>query len=366
MTMTHDDTNITNDKNFKPYMHFKDWNAEGRGGMLKMNKRRQQETRKARKSLKKCQEAQSVPVVHQLDRVLAAVASHSPAVPSTLPCRDTGEGTHRQLLSNKQLGQFLPPQTLTLHSKCRALAALEAMFSVVKASAALEASSLRSCHSTSTPPNVEDQCYWWIENRRVDHQGPSGSVQPLDGPPAPGSASCHGYLQYPRSDSRVLPRIASRLSNSKLAFNPYSMAQLKSIVGGRLTGMDIIADAAIDLAVRKVGRSSTGDVRRVLESCAAPLIWQENDLRKWEEDSKPPQTARASHAGLGSKRLLAPDPGWRHIKMKVSFNVTVDDVLWWRLKEDLAWPRSTSIGGLLGQRSSLAHINLRWMRYGGA
>eukprot|EP00798_Chlamydomonas_sp_ICE-L_P011217 gene11217-18839_t len=184
--------------------------------------------------------------------------------------------------------------------------------------------------------------------------------------------------------------------------------------------MDIIADAAIDLAVRKVA-SSTGDVRRVLELLRRSLDMAENDLRKLGKTAtaanskglvtnkyvlkatvetyasihmqflrscsrleklimvalmlemratkKQETTAQALHhrlhthlglimpeakcpagtvvallAGLGSKRLLLTDPGWRHIKMKVSFNVTVDDVVV-ALKED---PGLASVHSQLG------------------
>ncbi|GLC48351.1 hypothetical protein PLESTB_000086700 [Pleodorina starrii] len=65
-------------------------------------------------------------------------------------------------------------------------------------------------------------------------------------------------------DSRVLPRIASRLSGSKLAFNPYNFEQLKEILNSRLQGVTAVARAAVDFCARKVA-STTGDVRRALE-----------------------------------------------------------------------------------------------------
>lgn len=54
-------------------------------------------------------------------------------------------------------------------------------------------------------------------------------------------------------DSRVLPRIASRLSQSKLAFNPYNSTQLVSIINNRLDGSPLVHRMAIEFAARKVG-----------------------------------------------------------------------------------------------------------------
>ncbi|KAG2449488.1 hypothetical protein HYH02_005632 [Chlamydomonas schloesseri] len=65
-------------------------------------------------------------------------------------------------------------------------------------------------------------------------------------------------------DSRVLPRIASRLSGSKLAFNPYNFEQLQHILSSRLQGVTAVAKGAVDFCARKVA-STTGDVRRALE-----------------------------------------------------------------------------------------------------
>ncbi|GFR49792.1 hypothetical protein Agub_g11730, partial [Astrephomene gubernaculifera] len=65
-------------------------------------------------------------------------------------------------------------------------------------------------------------------------------------------------------DSRVLPRIASRLAGSKLAFNPYNFEQLKEILNSRLQGVTAVARGAVEFCARKVA-STTGDVRRALE-----------------------------------------------------------------------------------------------------
>ena len=70
-------------------------------------------------------------------------------------------------------------------------------------------------------------------------------------------------------DQRVLPRIGSRLTEAKLAFQPYGVAQIAGILRGRLAACAPEARAALDataleLAARKVA-SETGDVRRALE-----------------------------------------------------------------------------------------------------
>jgi hypothetical protein len=57
-------------------------------------------------------------------------------------------------------------------------------------------------------------------------------------------------------DERVLPRIASRLGSSKLAFVPYSAEQIKTIVKGRLAAVQqeaMVDNTAVDFAARKVG-----------------------------------------------------------------------------------------------------------------
>jgi origin recognition complex subunit 1 len=82
-----------------------------------------------------------------------------------------------------------------------------------------------------------------------------------------GSLSVIGISNTHDLDQRVLPRIASRLSDAKLVFHPYSAPQLEPILRGRLEGArrpDLIDPTAVALAARKVA-SETGDVRRALE-----------------------------------------------------------------------------------------------------
>jgi origin recognition complex subunit 1 len=63
-------------------------------------------------------------------------------------------------------------------------------------------------------------------------------------------------------DQRVLPRIASRLDQAKLAFAPYSVAQLQAIVGQRLEASGVagaVEELPVSMACRKVA-SETGVV----------------------------------------------------------------------------------------------------------
>lgn len=85
--------------------------------------------------------------------------------------------------------------------------------------------------------------------------------QVFDWPNQPGSRlAVIGISNTHDLDQRVLPRIASRLDQAKLAFAPYSVAQLQTIVGARLQDSGVggaVEDMAIMLACRKVA-SETG------------------------------------------------------------------------------------------------------------
>jgi len=193
-------------------------------------------------------------------------------------------------------------------------------------------------------------------------------------------------------DSRVLPRIASRLASSKLAFQPYSVEQLRTIVRNRLGAIDVIKDIAVEFAARKVAATS-GDVRRVLELLRRALDIADEELRK-SKAAAPPSlkdyvtvfskgcslgeklllvglmlemragkgkadvSVQALHhrlnthlgllmpeaklsegqavalaAGLAAKALLRADPPHKHLRMKVAFKVEPTDVVT-SLKED--------------------------------
>eukprot|EP00878_Enallax_costatus_P035608 GHUV01039787.1.p1 GENE.GHUV01039787.1~~GHUV01039787.1.p1 ORF type:complete len:213 (+),score=81.84 GHUV01039787.1:244-882(+) len=85
--------------------------------------------------------------------------------------------------------------------------------------------------------------------------------QLFDWPNQPGSRlGIIGISNTHDLDQRVLPRIASRLDQAKLAFAPYSVAQLQEIVKGRLDASGVagaVEDSAVQLACRKVA-SETG------------------------------------------------------------------------------------------------------------
>lgn len=86
--------------------------------------------------------------------------------------------------------------------------------------------------------------------------------QVFDWPNQPGSRlAVIGISNTHDLDQRVLPRIASRLDQAKLAFAPYSVQQLQTIVGQRLQDSGVagaVEEMAIMLACRKVA-SETGE-----------------------------------------------------------------------------------------------------------
>jgi origin recognition complex subunit 1 len=86
--------------------------------------------------------------------------------------------------------------------------------------------------------------------------------QVFDWPNQPGSRlAVIGISNTHDLDQRVLPRIASRLDQAKLAFAPYSVQQLQTIIKQRLqdSGVDgAVEDFAVMLACRKVA-SETGE-----------------------------------------------------------------------------------------------------------
>ncbi|GFH11894.1 origin recognition complex subunit 1 [Haematococcus lacustris] len=98
-------------------------------------------------------------------------------------------------------------------------------------------------------------------------------------------------------DERVLPRISSRLANAKLAFNPYSVDQLRQIIGQRVAAAGcglLFKEAAIQWVARKVA-ATTGDVRRALELLRRAVEVAEAARCK---ANAPPLTAASSPAEL--------------------------------------------------------------------
>jgi Cdc6-like AAA superfamily ATPase len=88
--------------------------------------------------------------------------------------------------------------------------------------------------------------------------------QLFDWPNQPGSRlAVIGISNTHDLDQRVLPRIASRLDQAKLAFAPYSVAQLQTIVGQRLQESGVagaVEDMAVMLTCRKVASETGGHV----------------------------------------------------------------------------------------------------------
>jgi hypothetical protein len=87
--------------------------------------------------------------------------------------------------------------------------------------------------------------------------------QLFDWPHAPGSRlAVIGISNTHDLDQRVLPRIASRLDQAKLAFAPYGVAQLTTIVRGRLHASGVggaVEETAVQLACRKVASETGAD-----------------------------------------------------------------------------------------------------------
>jgi hypothetical protein len=67
-------------------------------------------------------------------------------------------------------------------------------------------------------------------------------------------------------DQRVLPRIASRLDQAKLAFAPYSLNQLETIVNQRLQESGV-AGAVQEMAVRVTSRKVATETGTPLREC---------------------------------------------------------------------------------------------------
>eukprot|EP01026_Neomeris_dumetosa_P004672 TRINITY_DN11258_c0_g1_i1.p2 TRINITY_DN11258_c0_g1~~TRINITY_DN11258_c0_g1_i1.p2 ORF type:complete len:228 (-),score=26.34 TRINITY_DN11258_c0_g1_i1:414-1097(-) len=64
---------------------------------------------------------------------------------------------------------------------------------------------------------------------------------------------------------RLLPRIASRLTNSRLIFSPYKPQDIETIIKYRLGQfLDLFDENSVKLVARKVG-TLAGDVRKALE-----------------------------------------------------------------------------------------------------
>eukprot|EP00882_Tetradesmus_deserticola_P034695 GHRQ01039914.1.p2 GENE.GHRQ01039914.1~~GHRQ01039914.1.p2 ORF type:complete len:123 (-),score=45.83 GHRQ01039914.1:279-647(-) len=80
--------------------------------------------------------------------------------------------------------------------------------------------------------------------------------QLFDWPSQPGSRlAIIGISNTHDLDQRVLPRIASRLDQAKLAFAPYAASQLIAIVQDRLAGSGVggaVDEEAVKMACRKV------------------------------------------------------------------------------------------------------------------
>lgn len=104
--------------------------------------------------------------------------------------------------------------------------------------------------------------------------------QLFDWPNQPGSRlAVIGISNTHDLDQRVLPRIASRLDQAKLAFAPYSVAQLQTIVGQRLQESGVagaVEDMAVMLTCRKVASETGGHVLACRDT-----LWVLRNLAVW-------------------------------------------------------------------------------------
>lgn len=90
--------------------------------------------------------------------------------------------------------------------------------------------------------------------------------QLFDWPSQPGSRlAVIGISNTHDLDQRVLPRIASRLDQAKLAFGPYSHAQLMTIAQDRLKDSGAggaVEEQAVQWACRKVAAETGAGLKR--------------------------------------------------------------------------------------------------------
>ncbi|WIA29405.1 hypothetical protein OEZ86_011909 [Tetradesmus obliquus] len=143
--------------------------------------------------------------------------------------------------------------------------------------------------------------------------------QLFDWPSQPGSRlAIIGISNTHDLDQRVLPRIASRLDQAKLAFAPYAVAQLVAIVQDRLESSGVagaVEQAAVEIACRKVAAETGDAVAERAANSIASLV-----------DLTPPSLGVLQHClvRLAGVRLLLSDGV--HVKAHVALNVDKDDL----------------------------------------
>lgn len=79
-------------------------------------------------------------------------------------------------------------------------------------------------------------------------------------------------------ESRLKPKIASRMGRSSIKFFAYKYEQLYEIIESRISDLDAFADSAIVLCARSISGNG-GDARKALETCKRAI-----DLRKNRND----------------------------------------------------------------------------------
>ncbi|KAJ2989115.1 hypothetical protein NUW58_g3631 [Xylaria curta] len=149
---------------------------------------------------------------------------------------------------------------------------------------------------------------------------------------------------------RFLPRLKSRnLKPELLPFLPYSAAQIKTVITGRLkslvpegTPLPFIHPAAIELCSRKVS-SQTGDLRKAFEICRRAI-----DLVEMETKQK--------HEAEIKEKILLSTPSRRPLGEKANFSSPSKDVP----EKNVSSMLADSLKALTVEnapRVSIAHLN---------
>ncbi len=104
-------------------------------------------------------------------------------------------------------------------------------------------------------------------------------------------------------DSRVLPRIASRLANCKLPFLPYNVEQLTTIANSRLQGSKVFhGELPVAMATRKVRKErhsarGPGEMRGRLGSTSLWLTSQSRSAGGRHVRRRPPGLGASPEGG---------------------------------------------------------------------
>ena len=102
-------------------------------------------------------------------------------------------------------------------------------------------------------------------------------------------------------DSRLKPKIASRMGGESVKFAAYRDEQLKNIINSRVQDLNVFSEPAIKLCAKIISMNG-GDARKALESCKRAL-----ELRGQNDEVKPDAIRKAitQISSIQAKALLA-------------------------------------------------------------